>query len=185
MDKVSAKKQFDEMTEELGLKHTFSFDEAWDFMSYKRAIQLVKDPTASYPVDYTKEQFRKGVMKVQKMMLDNENRIKDIHSYNPVKNVFTDGQLVREIFNPAGELLVTAIHKISHPYFLLKGEMSIMTEEGEERIVAPHYGITKAGTKRIIYAHTDCIFVTVHATNETDLNKIEEEIVSKDFEDKG
>ena len=69
MDKKSAKKQFDEMTEELGIEHTFSFDEAWDFMTYKRAIQLVKDPTSSYPIDYTKEQFRKGVMKVQEIML--------------------------------------------------------------------------------------------------------------------
>ena len=185
MDKVSAKKQFDEMPEELGLKHTFYFDEAWDFMSYKRAIQLVKDPTASYPVDYTKEQFRKGVMKVQKMKLDNENRIKDIHSYNPVKNVFTDGQLVREIFNPAGELLVTAIHKISHPYFLLKGEMSIMTEEGEERIVAPHYGITKAGTKRIIFAHTDCIFITVHPTDKKDPDEVIKDVTVNTYEDLG
>ena len=59
MDKVSAKKQFDEMTEELGLEHTFTFDEAWDFMSYKRAMKLVKDPTASYPVDYTKNNLEK------------------------------------------------------------------------------------------------------------------------------
>jgi hypothetical protein len=59
--------------------------------------------------------------------------------------------------------------------------MTILGEDGEKRIKAPHYGITKAGTKRIIYAHTDCIFVTVHATNETDVDKIEEEIISKDF----
>jgi hypothetical protein len=32
----------------------------------------------------------------------------------------------------------------------MKGEMSILTEEGVERIRAPHQGITKAGTKRII-----------------------------------
>ena len=185
MDKKSAKKQFDEMTEELGIEHTFSFDEAWDFMTYKRAIQLVKDPTSSYPIDYTKEQFRKGVMKVQEIMLNNKNRVKDIDKWNPVKNIFTEGQLVREIFNPAGELLVTAIHKISHPYFLLKGEMSIMTEDGEERIVAPHYGITKAGTKRIIFAHTDCIFITVHPTDKKDPDEVIRDVTVEKYEDLG
>jgi hypothetical protein len=59
--------------------------------------------------------------------------------------------------------------------------MSILDKAGEKRIVAPHYGITKANTKRIIFAHTDCIFVTVHATSETNLEKIEKEIILKDF----
>ena len=183
MDKSLAKKQFDDITKDLEIEHTFSFDEAWDFMSYKREMNLVKDPTTSYPVNYTKEQFRKGVFKVQKRMLDNEDRVKDINKWNPVKNIFTDGQLVREIFNPAGELIVTAIHKISHPYFLLKGEMSIMTEDGEERITAPHYGITKAGTKRIIYAHTDCIFITVHPTDKDDPDEVIRDVTVEDYED--
>ena len=32
MDKVSAKKQFDKLTEQLGIVHTFSFDEAWEWL---------------------------------------------------------------------------------------------------------------------------------------------------------
>tara|TARA_R100000742_G_scaffold4279_1_gene1654 strand:- start:6208 stop:6765 length:558 start_codon:yes stop_codon:yes gene_type:complete len=183
MDKKSAKRQFNQLTKDLDIEHTFSFDEAWDFLSYKRAMNLVKDPTASYPVDYTKEQFRNGVFKVQEIMLDNIERVKDIHKFNPVKNIFTDGQLVREIFNPAGELIVTAIHKISHPYFLLKGEMSIMTEDGEERITAPHYGITKAGTKRIIYAHTDCIFITVHPTDKDNPDEVLKDVTVESYEE--
>ena len=65
----------------------------------------------------------------------------------------------------------------------MKGDMSILTEDGISRIKAPHHGITMPGTKRIIYCHEDCIFVTVHATKLTDIARIEEEIIAKDFDD--
>ena len=65
----------------------------------------------------------------------------------------------------------------------MQGEMSILTEDGIKHLKAPHHGITKPGTKRIIYTHTDCIFVTVHATDETDVAKIEEQVIAKDFQD--
>ena len=61
--------------------------------------------------------------------------------------------------------------------------MSILTEDGIKHLKAPHHGITKPGTKRIIYTHTDCIFITVHATEETDVAKIEEQVIAKDFQD--
>jgi len=61
--------------------------------------------------------------------------------------------------------------------------MTILMEDGIKRIKAPHYGITPAGTKRIIYCHEDCIFVTVHATKLTDIDKIEEEVIAKDFDE--
>jgi len=108
---------------------------------------------------------------------------KELHEKNPVKHSFADGCYIREIFNPAGELLVTKIHKKEHPFFLMKGKMSILTEDGVKHIQAPHHGITKPGTKRIIYTHTDCVFVTVHATDKTDVDEIEKEVIANDFND--
>ena len=52
--------------------------------------------------------------------------------------------------------------------------MSVLTEEGVEYLKAPYFSVTEPGTKRFIYTHTDCIFVTVHATEETDIKKIED-----------
>ena len=110
------------------------------------------------------------------------NRSKD-PDFNPVKHTFCKHQYVREIFNPAGEMLITKIHKVEHPFFLLKGEMSILSEEGEMRISAPYYGVTPVGTKRVILAHTDCTFVTVHPTEKTDLKEIEDELIAKDYKE--
>jgi hypothetical protein len=99
----------------------------------------------------------------------------------PLKHTFVDGAYVREIFLPKGMLFVTKIHKKTHPYFIMKGDVSVLTEDGIVRIQGPHAGITVAGTKRLILTHEDTIWITVHATNETDISKIEEEVIAKDF----
>ena len=101
----------------------------------------------------------------------------------PLKHTFAKGMYIREIFLPKGMIFVTKIHKFTHPYFLLKGDCSVLTEEGAKRIKAPLSGITPAGTKRIIYTHEDTIWITVHATNETDLEKIENEVIAKSFDE--
>ena len=101
----------------------------------------------------------------------------------PLVHTFGDGLYVREIQVPKDSLVVTKIHKLAHPYFVLKGEISVLTEKGEQRVSAPYYGITPAGTKRICYCHTDTVWVTVHATHETDLEKIENDIIAKDYDD--
>lgn len=101
----------------------------------------------------------------------------------PLTHSFAEGIYIREIFMPKGMLIVSKIHKATHPYFVLRGDLSVLTEDGEVRIKAPFYGITPAGTKRLLYIHEDTIWITVHATNETDLEKIEEEIIAKSFDE--
>ena len=172
-----ARFQFDFWTQTLGLEHTFSFDEMYDLAMEKREEKR--------QLQLSKEQFRDGIMKVQENLENHPNGLtgEALEKLNPLKHSFADGCYIREIFNPKGELLVTKIHKVSHPFFLMKGDMTILMEDGIKRIKAPHYGITSAGTKRIIYCHEDCIFVTVHATELTDIAKIEEEVIAKDFDE--
>lgn len=100
----------------------------------------------------------------------------------PLRHSFTPGLYIREISCPKGALVVTKIHKTCHPYFLLKGECSVLTEEGVKRIKAPYSGITPAGTKRVVFCHEDVVWTTIHATKETDLEKIEQEVIAENFE---
>ena len=175
--KDDARFQFDFWTHTLGLEHTFSFDEAYTLGMEKREEKR--------QLELSKEDFRRGIMQVQDNIENHPNGLtgEALEKLNPLKHSFADGCYIREVFNPKGELLVTKIHKVSHPFFLLKGDMTMLMEDGIKRIKAPHYGITPAGTKRIIYCHEDCVFVTVHATKETDIEKIEEEVIAKDFDE--
>jgi len=169
LSKEELKKQFVEKTKELNIKHTFNFDEA-----YEIGQELVRRQT-----------FRNKIFEFEDKLNDSSLALsqQELKEKNPVKHSFADGCYIREIFNPANELLVTKIHKKEHPFFLMKGKMSILTEDGVEHIKAPHYGITKPGTKRIIYTHTECVFVTVHATDKTNIDEIEKEVIAKDFND--
>lgn len=100
----------------------------------------------------------------------------------PLKHSFAPGVYVREIFIPAGTFIVGKIHKHEHPNFLMSGEVSYLTEFGEvERIKAPKSMMSPAGTKRVVYAHQDTTWVTVHITDKTDLKEIEEEIIATDY----
>jgi len=183
MDRESARFQFEDMSKNINVEHTFSFDEAWDFVEYKHHQANLTTPDEHFPTEYTKEEFRHGIMSLQEKMLSDENvKTPETHpDFCPVKHTFCKQQYIREIFNPAGSMLVTKIHKVEHPFFLLKGEMSVLSEEGEMHITAPYYGVTPIGTKRVIVAHTDCTFVTVHPTDKTSLEEIEDDLIAKDY----
>ncbi len=103
----------------------------------------------------------------------------------PLKHTFVDGAYVREIFMPKGLLITSKIHKVLHPYFVMKGKCAVVTEDSIEKIEAPHYGVTPPGTKRAIYIYEDTVWITVHVTDETDLDRIEEQIIAKDFSEVG
>lgn len=102
----------------------------------------------------------------------------------PLKHSFAEGVYVREIFIPKGYVLTGKIHKHSHPNFLMSGEVIVVTEHGgREHLKAPLSMISKAGTKRAVMALEDTVWITVHVTNETDLEKIEEYVIAKTYED--
>ena len=96
---------------------------------------------------------------------------------------FTPHMYIRTITMPKGMVVVTKIHKTEHPYFILKGDVSVLTEEGTVRIKAPYQGITKAGTIRIIYNHEETVWVTVHSTDLTDVDEIVDDITATDFKE--
>ena len=129
-------------------------------------------------------EMRKGILKVEAIMSKMEGAVFGDNAC-PLKHTFGDGCYIREITMPRGMLIVSKIHKVKHPYFILKGKVSVLTEEGVVKLQAPYSGITPAGTKRILYIHEETVWTTVHITKETDLKKIEEQIIAKDFGEAG
>lgn len=97
----------------------------------------------------------------------------------PVKHYFSDGVYARELFIPQGTLLTGKIHKYPQLNILSKGDISVLTEDGIKRVHAPFTIVSPAGTKRIAYAHSDCVWTTIHGTHETDLEKIEQHFIAE------
>jgi hypothetical protein len=91
----------------------------------------------------------------------------------PLTHRFTPGMYIRQIFMPSRSLIMSEMHKTEHPYVISQGDVSVWTREaGIERVKAPHTGITKPGTQRILFIHEDTIWTTFHVTDETDPEKI-------------
>lgn len=99
----------------------------------------------------------------------------------PLTHRFTPGMYIREIFMPAGTVVSTALHKTEHPFVISKGDVSVWRDGFPvERLKAPHTGITKPGTRRLIYIHEDTIWITFHITDKTDPDEIARDIVDLD-----
>ena len=132
-----------------------------------------------------KLEYREKVTELEQQLKSVDGYIegKDKDKVNPLKHTFADGCYIREVFMPANQLIVTKIHKVEHPIFIQKGHVSILTDTGIEEIKAPYQGITKPGTKRVMYTHEDTVLITVHATDKKTPEEVEEEVIAKNFHD--
>jgi hypothetical protein len=131
----------------------------------------------------TTTEFRDRVVRVEEKIRKMPGVLtgKDTEQVCPVEHHFEHGHYTRTARCLAGVLAVTKIHKVAHPFFFMEGEASILTEDGVHRMKAPHFGITKAGTKRVVYMHTDTVMVTVHQTEETDIGAAEAALFAESF----
>ena len=109
-----------------------------------------------------------------------------VHSQKfPMKHTFADGVYVREMFMKKDSAVIGAIHKHLHVWFLLTGHLVIAKEESKEEYLAPCYVLAEPGSKRVIYAVEDSVFVNVHKnpTNTQDILELEKNIVALNRED--
>ena len=132
---------------------------------------------------------RKKILDFQSMLVNKADEVNIVTHQDsdifPLKHTFADGIYVRQMSMNPGSVVVGAIHKHLHVWFLLTGHISVVTEENTEDYIAPCYVVATPGTKRVIYAHEKSIFVNVHKnpTNTQDIQQLEKNIVAKDFKE--
>lgn len=94
----------------------------------------------------------------------------------PIRHTFAPGLYAREMTIPKGVTAVGAIHKTKHITTISKGRILMMTDDGIVEICAPYTGVSEAGIKRAAYALEDTVMTCYHPTDETDLDKLAEEL---------
>lgn len=127
-------------------------------------------------------QARKSIHALEDMLLDlpKEDQI-DLDVLTT--HHFAPGVYARELFIPAGVVLTGKIHKTRHLNIISKGRIAVATEQGPKVVEAPHIMVSDPGTKRAGYALEDTIWITIHVTEETDLDKIEQQVIAEDYDD--
>ena len=94
---------------------------------------------------------------------------------------FAPGIYVRELRIPAGVCLTGAVHKTEHLNICLRGKLKVVSATMADKIVeGGEIFVSPAGTKRAAIVIDDAVWLTVHATEETDVDKLESMLVHND-----
>lgn len=101
----------------------------------------------------------------------------------PLQHFFANGIYARQGIIKKGTILIGAIKKYSHINIITSGDISIFTEGGEVRITGATTMVSAGGTKRVGYAHEDTVWTTIIRADTTDVDKVEEEVLCKTYED--
>jgi hypothetical protein len=121
--------------------------------------------------------FPTMISKVQAL----QDVISKMPQYEPeTKHTFHAGMYCREVWRPAGVIVVGKIHKKEHFYLIVSGTVSITTDEGVKSVTGPHLLCSKPGTKRAVYAETDALCMTFHVVDAKTIEDAEQELVEED-----
>lgn len=123
-----------------------------------------------------KEQIREMISQIEKFIRENSELIEI-----EVKHYFAKNLYAREMPMKKGELVIGKIHKHENFNILSQGKVSVLSIDGIKVIEAPYSFVGSSGTKRVIYAHEDTVWTTMHGTEEKDLAKIELEFIATDY----
>jgi len=132
---------------------------------------------------------REKILQLQNLLANNADEVNIVTHQDsklfPLKHTFADGIYVRQMSMGAGTLVIGAIHKHLHVWFLLTGNITVSTEDTTEDYVAPCYVVSTPGTKRVIYANEDSIFVNIHKnpSNTQNIEQLEKDIVAQNFKE--
>lgn len=88
------------------------------------------------------------------------------------------GMSARTIFIPAGTVLTGALTNLDN-ICIAFGDITVTTNEGAKRLTGFNVIPALAGAKRAGVAHSDTWWVTIHRTDLTDLEAIEEEMTGE------
>jgi len=89
------------------------------------------------------------------------------------KHHFGPNIYIKEVTMPAGSVIIGKSHKIEHVCNMMSGRMIIVQEDGSKvELVAPMTFVGKPGRK-VAYIIETVVFQNIYATDETDINKLE------------
>ncbi len=140
------------------------------------------------------EYYRNCILTIEKTLLEHPERIfgnQDIVTAQgdnplcPLKHSFIGDRYIREIFIPAGCMIVGKIHKTDHPIFLMSGKIRILDEfKGESLLEAPMTICSMAGSKRVGLAVEDTVWVEVLPNpngHKQICDELEDELIAKNY----
>lgn len=92
---------------------------------------------------------------------------------------FSDGLYAKQVHIPANHVVTSHCHQYSHLSVLAEGDVIVEVGGKFVEYSAPACIEIKAGLHHRVMARTDATWFCIHATQETDVDKIDEVLVKK------
>jgi quercetin dioxygenase-like cupin family protein len=93
------------------------------------------------------------------------------------EHTFAGGMYCRRLEIPAGTAIVSKVHKTEHLFIGVSGQLQV-AGQGPTYILGPGDVVpSPVGTKRAVFALTDVIVITVHKTELTSIDGLEDELM--------
>lgn len=121
-------------------------------------------------IEATGKPTREQILNIERFILDCPQ------VETPTTHYFSPGLYAREMFIPAGTVLTGAVHKTEHLVQFV-GDITVLTDGGMQRLTGRHTFVSKPGVKRIGYAHADTWCTGFFATDKTDIEELENDLV--------
>lgn len=90
-----------------------------------------------------------------------------------------DGVYIKETHIPAGVKLSMHVHTFTHKSVLASGKALLHVGGSSKEITAPSVFVVQTGVAHEVEAITDCVWLCIHATDESDPDKIDHTIVKE------
>lgn len=125
---------------------------------------------------------RESIHSLQDLMMDlPEDEKFDLEELT--QHFFAPGVYARAFFIAKGSVVVGKIHKTEHLNIICNGRVSVSTEDGPMILEGPCVVNSRPGIKKAVYAFEDTTWITIHVTEQTDLDKIEEDVIAEDYDE--
>jgi hypothetical protein len=92
---------------------------------------------------------------------------------------FAPGVYLRELRRPADTYIIGHAHKTEHLNILLEGDLDVYMDGKLSRMVAPRIFLSEANVRKLTHTEKGATLLTIHATDEVDIDKLEDELITK------
>jgi quercetin dioxygenase-like cupin family protein len=96
-----------------------------------------------------------------------------------VSHHFSDGLYIKQMVLKKGYMATSHVHNYSHLSILAQGDVYVRANDEVTYHQAPTCIEIKAGVVHQIQALSDVIWYCAHATEETDINKVDEVLIQE------
>lgn len=113
-------------------------------------------------------------------MSNQSKKIIDINETDmPLTHTFSDGIYAREIFMPKGLFIVGHVHNTTHINIVSTGRALVWMNGEMNEVTAPYTFESKAGTRKALFIFEDMFWTTIHRTDETNIEVLENTLIDK------